>query len=151
MCGGEGTPSYAYSTRSRLSSTMSEHEVPSSVAQRVIIRFLANEGVKSAEILTRLQAQFGDATLSRTQVFDWAKKFRSGRDAVENASGEGAPVKAKTRLSAGKVLATVFWDSRGVLLIDFLHVRKTVNAAYYCQLLGDVRAAYRNKRRSASP
>ena len=69
-CGGEGTPSHACRTRSRVSSTMSDHEVPLSVAQRVIIRFLANEGVKSAEILTRLQAQFGDATLSRTQVFD---------------------------------------------------------------------------------
>ena len=52
---------------------------------------------------------------------------------------------AKTRLSAGKVLATVFWDSRGMLLIDFLHDRKTVNAAYYCQLLDDVRATYLNK------
>lgn len=56
------------------------------VAQRIIIQFLANEGVKPTEILTRLQAQFGDGTMSRTQVFDWAKKFRSGRNAVENES-----------------------------------------------------------------
>ena len=34
--------------------------------------------------------------------------------------GEGVLVKAKTLLSAGKVLATVFWDFKGVLHIDFL-------------------------------
>lgn len=62
--------------------------------------------------------------------------------------GETAPVNAKTRLSAGKVLATVFFDYRGVLLIDFLHERRTINAAYYCELLTQVRAAYRSKRRN---
>jgi histone-lysine N-methyltransferase SETMAR len=34
------------------------------------------------------------------------------------------------------------------LHIDFLHDQKTVNAAYYCDLLEKVRAAYRPKRRS---
>ena len=62
MCGGEGTPSHTSRTCSHVSSTMCEHEVPSSVAQWVIIRFLVNEGVKSAVILTILQTQFGDAT-----------------------------------------------------------------------------------------
>ncbi|EFN83491.1 hypothetical protein EAI_15426, partial [Harpegnathos saltator] len=61
------------------------------VAQRIIIQFLANEGFKLTEILTRLQAQFGDGTLSRTQVFDRAKKFRSDRNAVENESHERRP------------------------------------------------------------
>ena len=44
---------------------MSEQEVPSSVAQRVIMKFLAREGVKSSETLRRLQAQFRGETLSR--------------------------------------------------------------------------------------
>jgi len=61
---------------------------------------------------------------------------------------EECPVKAKTQPSAGKVMATVFWDYKGVLHIDFLHDRKTINAAYYCDLLEKVRAAYRSKRRS---
>jgi len=47
-------------------------------------------------------------------------------------NGEAAPVKAKIHRSAGKVLTTVFWDFKGILLIDFLHERHTVNAAYYC-------------------
>jgi histone-lysine N-methyltransferase SETMAR len=61
--------------------------------------------------------------------------------------GEHCPVKAETRLSAGKVLTTIFWDWKGVLLVDFLHERHTVNAAYYCQLLDNVKAAYKTKRR----
>jgi len=33
------------------------------------------------------------------------------------------------------------------LLVDFLHARRTVNVAYYCNLLEKVWAAYRSKRR----
>jgi len=47
---------------------MSEREVPTATAQRIIVKFLTNEGVKPSEILTRLRAQFGDMTLSSTQV-----------------------------------------------------------------------------------
>jgi hypothetical protein len=35
-------------------------------------------------------------------------------------AGESVPKKAKTVPSAGKVMAAVFWDSRGVVLIDYL-------------------------------
>ena len=34
-----------------------------------------------------------------------------------------------------KFLQRFFWDSRRILLIDFLHERRTVNAAYHYQLL----------------
>ena len=61
--------------------------------------------------------------------------------------GEKCPVKAKMRLSAGKVMATVFLDFKWVLLVDSLHARKTVNAAYFCDLLEEVQAAHRSKRR----
>lgn len=54
---------------------MSEREVHPSVAQRIIIKFLAREGVKPAEILRRLTAQFGEQTLSRARVFAWHKEF----------------------------------------------------------------------------
>lgn len=45
---------------------MKEQEVHTSVMQRTIIRFFDNEGVQSSRILTRLQGQFGDDTLSKT-------------------------------------------------------------------------------------
>jgi len=36
----------------------------------IIVKFLTNENVKPAEILTRLRAQLGDEMLFRTQVYD---------------------------------------------------------------------------------
>jgi len=50
--------------------------------------------------------------------------------------GEPAPKKAKTVPSAGKVMATVFWDSQGVIYIDYLEKGKTVTGLYYAELLG---------------
>jgi hypothetical protein len=63
---------------------MAGQEVPSSVAQRIIIKFFMKEGVIPSEIFTRLQAQFGDECLSQPRVFSWAKSFREGRDHVKN-------------------------------------------------------------------
>jgi hypothetical protein len=60
---------------------MAVQAVPNSVAQRIIIKFLTNEGVIPSEIFTRLQAQFGNECLSQPRLFSWAKSFR---DHVEN-------------------------------------------------------------------
>jgi hypothetical protein len=62
---------------------MSERAVPWAVEQRVIVKFITNENLKPAEILTRLTAQFGDKTPSRTQVYDWSKSFKEGGTDVE--------------------------------------------------------------------
>lgn len=42
-------------------------------------------------------------------------------------SGEGPPKKAKSTHSAGKVMATVFWDAKGAIHIDYLEKGKTIN------------------------
>ncbi|KAJ8936828.1 hypothetical protein NQ318_015296 [Aromia moschata] len=92
---------------------MSE-KVHSSVGQRIIIKFLTRENVKPAELLRRLQAQFGNETLSWPRV-----KF------------------CKKNLTKGITASKMDW--RGVLLVDFLHERRTINAAYYCNLLSQAR------------
>ncbi|KAJ8962841.1 hypothetical protein NQ318_001241 [Aromia moschata] len=196
--------------------TMSEQVAPSSVVQRIIIKFLSIEGVRPSEIMTRFQAYFGDETLSKTQLYEWHKRFLAERERVQNVfavieppprkrssvqyvsfwsvtvavhlkklldqwgavmgvcqrllsryedegkgllnrivtydetrvhhytpeskqasmewrkKGERALVKAKTRLSAGKVLSTVFWDRKYILFVD----------------LSKTKTAYRAKRRS---
>jgi histone-lysine N-methyltransferase SETMAR len=61
-------------------------------------------------------------------------------------------MKFKTTPSAGKVLLTVFWDSEGVLLLDFLErgrgrgERRSVNAEPYCETLTQLKNAIRQKR-----
>ena len=52
-----------------------EQEVHTSVEQRVVITFLSREGLKPAEILRRVSAQFAGKTLSRSQVYDCHKKM----------------------------------------------------------------------------
>ena len=46
-----------------------------------------------------------------------------------------APKKVKTVLSAGKVMATVFWDSQGVIYIDYLEKGKTITGLHYAEIL----------------
>lgn len=61
-------------------------------------------------------------------------------------SDEPTPKKAKTILSAGKVMASVFWDSRGVIMVDYLPKGQTINSAYYCTLLRRLRETIKEKR-----
>ncbi|GFN83294.1 histone-lysine N-methyltransferase SETMAR [Plakobranchus ocellatus] len=43
-------------------------------------------------------------------------------------------------------MATVFWDSRGMVLLDILPKGKSVNADRYCETLDRLRHAVRRKR-----
>ena len=56
-------------------------------------------------------------------------------------------VKAKQTISTRKVMATVFWDRHGVLLVEFMQQGTTINAATYCATLTKLRRAIQNKRR----
>ena len=46
--------------------------------------------------------------------------------------GSPRPKKFKTQSSAGKMMATVFWDVQGVIMLDFLAKKSTITGAYYC-------------------
>lgn len=49
--------------------------------------------------------------------------------------------------SPGKILMTVFWDEKGVLLLDFLPHKQTITGLYYSQLIARLRASVKDKRR----
>ncbi|GBP83936.1 Putative uncharacterized protein FLJ37770 [Eumeta japonica] len=61
--------------------------------------------------------------------------------------GERPSKKFKVQKSASKLMATIFWDSEGVLLIDYLPKRTTMNGQYYANLLAQAREAVVQKRR----
>ncbi|XP_045459255.1 histone-lysine N-methyltransferase SETMAR-like [Melitaea cinxia] len=61
--------------------------------------------------------------------------------------GERPPKKFKVEISASKLMATIFWDCEGVLLIDYLPKKTTMNAEYYARLLKKVREVIVEKRR----
>ena len=60
--------------------------------------------------------------------FDPENKIQSKEWHPKGASG---PVKFKAERSVKKVMATIFWDCEGVILIDFLKGKKTVTSSYY--------------------
>jgi hypothetical protein len=49
--------------------------------------------------------------------------------------------------SAGKVLASIFWDQDVILLIDYLPKCQTINAEYHSPLLVQYRDILQEKRR----
>ncbi|GBP54872.1 Histone-lysine N-methyltransferase SETMAR [Eumeta japonica] len=72
---------------------------------------------------------------SKQESMQWTKK------------GERPPKKFKVPKSASKLMATIFWDSEGVLLIDYLPKGTTMNGQYYANLLAQEREAVVQKRR----
>jgi hypothetical protein len=50
-------------------------------------------------------------------------------------AGCSAPKKTRSVSSAGKVMASVFWDAEGILFIDYLEKGKTITGEYYSNLL----------------
>ncbi len=72
---------------------------------------------------------------SKEQSMSWIEK------------GGKAPKKFKQVDSAGKVMLTLFWDSKGVLLEEYLPPGWTVNADMYCEMLFKLCRAIQNKQR----
>ena len=60
--------------------------------------------------------------------------------------GESAPKKAKTVPTGSKVMATIFWNSHGIILIDYLQKGKTITVEYYVSLLERFNVILKEKR-----
>ena len=81
-----------------------------------------------------------DGFLSRLMTVDeaWVHYYEPENKAQSRQSvglGSPRPMKFKTQPSAGKVMATVFWDAQGVIMLDFLAKKSTITGAYYANLL----------------
>jgi histone-lysine N-methyltransferase SETMAR len=62
-------------------------------------------------------------------------------------AGSPRPKKFRAQKSAGKVLASVFWDKDGIILLDFLEQGRTITGAYYSELLTKLHKKILEKRR----
>jgi hypothetical protein len=59
--------------------------------QRVGIKFCARIGISATETLTKIQQAFREPILSRTQVFQWHARFKTGRTSVGDDEHTGRP------------------------------------------------------------
>ncbi|KAG5344564.1 SETMR methyltransferase, partial [Acromyrmex heyeri] len=68
----------------------------SKLEQRTCIKFCCKNEIKCSDTLKMLQKCYGDDTLSKTQVYQWYERFKSGREAVEDDACPGRPSTSKT-------------------------------------------------------
>ena len=106
-----------------------------SVCSALLKRFRSN-----VEFLLRL------VTVDETWVH-YCKPENKAQSRQWVGPGYPRPKKFKTQPSADKVMATVFWDAKGVIMLDFLPKRSTITGVYYANLLDQLRSAIREKRR----
>jgi hypothetical protein len=70
---------------------------------------------------------YGDNVVSRTRVLEWHRWFMQGSKNV-------------------KAIMTVFFNIRGVIMIEWVHGGQTVNRKYYLEVLTKLQARVRKKR-----
>jgi len=114
---------------------------PVQLQERVqMCRHLLNAYQNEPDFLGRLVT--GDETW-----FHFYEPETKQQSSVWKATHEPPPVKAKAVQSAGKRMATVFWDREGILLIEWLPEGRTINAQYYCEILERLREKIKSERR----
>lgn len=87
--------------------------------------------------------------LSRFVTMDktWVHHFDPGTK-QQSSLRLSSPIPKKFRVvaSAGKVMSSIFWDSQGILLIDYLECRTTITGKYYAALISKLRNSIKEKR-----
>lgn len=71
--------------------------------QRVNIWFCYLNGNSAAETYRILKNTYGDKCLSKTQVFEWHRRFKQGREVVDDNERSGRPAEVITKQNVEKV------------------------------------------------
>lgn len=125
------------------------------VSARWVPRMLTPEQKQCrAQISQQLLERFRtnpDGFLSRlvTQDETWVHHFdpESKRQSMQwKHPWSPPPRKFRVTASAGKVMASIFWDCEGVIMVDYLEHGWTITGEYYSQLLIRLREAIKQKR-----
>ena len=79
--------------------------------QRTNLKFLVRLGKSPLEALCMLQQVYQEETLSRSTIFLWHKRFKEGREDVEDNLRGGKPSTS---------INETFFDVRGMIQYEFL-------------------------------
>ena len=80
--------------------------------QRANLKFLAKLGKTPSESFAMLQQVYGEETMSRTRAFEWHKRFKEGREEVEDDPRSGRPSTRRTADNIERVKQMVRADRR---------------------------------------
>jgi len=75
--------------------------------QCVNVKFCVKLGKSATEMYDLLKKVSGDECLSRTQVFEWFKRFKVGREEIGDDQCRGCPSTSKTGSKIEKVGETI--------------------------------------------
>ncbi len=62
-----------------------------------------------------------------------------------NTNSPSKPKKARQTLSTRKIMATVFWDAKGILFAEFMECGTTITSEIYCNTLKKFGVAIQDK------
>jgi len=116
---------------------MEEHKLK---RQASALDFLTQCSEEGDNFLSRLVT--GDETWLSHATPESKQQFMEWRH-----TSSPTKMKFKQTTSTRKIMCTVFWDRKGVLLVDFLPQGSTINAGVYCNTLKKLHRAIQNKRR----
>ena len=71
--------------------------------QRFYVKFCVKLGKSATETYLLLKKVYGDECLSRTQVFEWFKRFKDGREEIGDDQSPGLPSTSKTEGNIAKI------------------------------------------------
>ena len=80
--------------------------------QHVSVKFCVKLGKSTTETYDLLKKVYGDECLSRTQVFEWFKRFKEGREEIGDDQDPDHPSVSKTDANLEKVGETVQQNRR---------------------------------------
>ncbi|XP_051942683.1 protein GVQW3-like [Hippocampus zosterae] len=83
-----------------------------STEQRTNLKFLVRLGKSPSEALGLLQQVYGDETMSRSRVFEWCKRFKEGREDVEDNPRSGRLSTSRTEANVERVRQMLLADRR---------------------------------------
>ena len=69
---------------------------------------------------------------------------------VWTLKGSDPPIKAARSAWKKKIMLTAFFDQKGVITLDFLEEKATINSDRYCESLKKMKADFQNKHRGQS-
>ena len=84
---------------------------------RSVIRYLVVKGKSSSEVFNEIKSVYGEGVMNLTSVFKWCHEFKNGRTTLHTSSP--STKKFKTTISSKKIMAFVFRDHKGIILIEF--------------------------------
>ena len=77
------------------------------VEQHINVKFCVKFGKSATETYNLFKKVYGDKCLSCTQVFEWFKRFKKGREEIGDDQRHGRPSTSKTDANIEKVGETV--------------------------------------------